>query len=231
MKVKRAGRVAAAVCLAVLASSCSGNNDPGVAADVDGHAITDDEVDSFAQVLCELGGLPGATDTGTPTRNARSRALELLINNELAFEVGADVDVDQAKVDAAVQQNEAAREGVPEELQGTFDEFVLDFSRAQMTVLAAGRQSLEDSGNRADQVDDDKAYAEGQRLRLALADKADISIDPRFGDLVDGVMVPDSGSLSVPQSQEAKDDGEAAPPATVVAQIPAPLRCGAGAPG
>jgi len=231
VKVKRAGKVAAAVCLALLASSCSGNNDPGVAADVDGHEITDDQVDDFALVLCELGGLPGATDTGTPTRNARSRALELLINNQLAFDIGSGVDVEQSKIDAAVQQNDAAREGVPADLQDTFDDFVVDFARAQMTVLAAGQKSLEDSGKSGDQVTDDKAYAEGQRLRLEQADRADISIDPRFGDLKDGVIVPGSGSLSVAQSEEAKNDQEATPPATVVAQIPAPLRCGAGAPG
>jgi len=237
VKVKRTGRtrrvsrVAAAVCVALLASSCSGNNDPGVAADVDGHQITDDQVDGFAEVLCELGGLPGATDSGTPTRNARSRALELLINNEIAFEIGKGLEVDQAKVDAAVQQNAAARDAVPSDLQGTFDAFVDDFARAQMTVLAAGRKSLEDAGQSVDKISDDKAYAEGQRLRLAYADKADITVDPRFGSLVDGVMKPGSGSLSVPQSQEAKDDAEATPPATVVAQLPAPLKCGAGATG
>ena len=85
---RRVPRVVAAVCVALLASSCTGNNAPGVAADVDGHQITDDQVDGFAEVLCELGGLPGATESGTPTRNARSRALELLVNNEIAFEIG-----------------------------------------------------------------------------------------------------------------------------------------------
>jgi len=228
---RRVPRVVAAVCVALLASSCTGNNAPGVAADVDGHQITDDQVDGFAEVLCELGGLPGATESGTPTRNARSRALELLVNNEIAFEIGKGVEVDQAKIDAAVQQNAAARDAVPTALQGTFDAFVDDFARAQMTVLAAGQRSLEESGRPADKISDDKAYAEGQRLRLAYADKADITIDPRFGSLADGVVTPGSGSLSVPQSQEAKDDAEATPPATVVAQIPAPLKCGAGASG
>ena len=130
-----------------------------------------------------------------------------------------------------MQQNAAARDAVPTALQGTFDAFVDDFARAQMTVLAAGQKSLEESGRPADKISDDKAYAEGQRLRLAYADKADITIDPRFGSLVDGVVTPGSGSLSVPQSQEAKDDADATPPATVVAQIPAPLKCGAGASG
>jgi hypothetical protein len=228
---RRAGKVAAAVCVALLASSCSGNNDPGVAADVDGHQITDDQVDGFAQVLCELGGLPGETESGTPTRNARSRALELLVNNEIAYEIGKGLPIDQAKVDAAVQQNAAARDAVPTAMQGTFDAFVDDFARAQMSVLAAGRKSLEDAGQSVNKITDDKAYAEGQRLRLAFADKADITIDPRFGTLVDGVVQPGSGSLSVPQSQEAKSDASATPPATDVAKMPAPLKCGAGASG
>lgn len=228
-RTSRVARVAGVLCLALLASSCSGNNDPGVAADVNGQTITDDQVDEFAQVLCELGGLPGETDKGTPTRNARSRALELLVNNQLAFDIGEEVDVDQAAVNTAVAQNAAARDAVPEDLQSTFDEFVDDFATAQMTVLAAGRQSLEDAGKSPEQVTDDKSYAEGQRLRLEYADSADIAIDPRFGTLVDGVIVPTSGSLSVPQSTEAKDDAEKAPSAEVVALIPAPLKCGAGA--
>lgn len=235
MKVKRTGRtrrparVAAAVCLALLASSCTGDNDPGVAADVNGTVITDDQVDGFAQVLCSLGGLPGETDSGTPTRNARARALELLINNELAFEIGKDLDVDQAAVDAAVTQNAAARDAVPADQQDTFDEFVDDFAKAQITVIAAGHASLTDAGKSGDAATDEKAYAEGQRLRLAFAQDADITLDPRFGTLQDGVVVPGSGSLSVPQSSDAKADAEATPPATDVASLPAPLKCGAGA--
>ena len=229
MTAKRAGRAAAAVCLALLASSCSGNNAPGVAADVDGHTITDNQVDDFAEVLCNLGGLPGETNSGTPTRNARARALELLINNELAFEMGKDVHVDQAAVDNAVEQNQAARDAVPDSMTGTFDSFVSDFAKAQMTVIAVGRASLEKAGKSSGQITDDAAYAEGQRLRLAYADKADISIDPRFGSLSAGVVVPGSGSLSVPQSQAAKDDQTSKPSADVVAQMPDPLKCGAGA--
>ena len=228
MKTKRTGRttrVATAVCVALLASSCSGN-DPGVAADVNGAAITDERVDSVADLLCELGGLAGQTDAGTPTRNARSRALELLINNELAFDLGSDVDLPQAALDSSVTQNQAARDVLPESMRDTFDEFVDEFARAQVTVQEVGRESLEESGGGAS-VSDDDAYAEGQRLRLELAEESDITIDPRFGTIEEGVVTPGSGSLSVPESDEAKQDAKLAPDMAAVEDMPAPLKCGA----
>ena len=228
-RTRRAARVVAALCVALLVSSCSDDNPPGVAADVNGQTITDDQVDEFAMVLCELGGVAGETDAGTPTRNARARSLELLINNQLALDVGADVEVDQAAINQAVADNRAARDVLPEPLQETFDAFVDEFAEAQMTILALGRESLESSGQAGDgEIADNDAYAEGQRLRLAYADDADISIDPRFGTLKDGVVIPTSGSLSVPQSEEAKAALQAQPSMAVVAAMPGPLKCGAG---
>ncbi len=123
--VRRAAVLAAAA--ALLLSSC-GQDTPGMAADVDGTTISDSKVDDFALVLCALGGLPGQTDAGTPSKDARFRSLQILLGNQLALDV-ADVDnVDQAAVNAAVQQLNGGRENVPENVRATFDQVVEEYA-------------------------------------------------------------------------------------------------------
>ena len=217
-------RTAAAVAGALLLSSC-GATGPGVAASVEGDEITEEQVDGFAKVLCSLDGALPITASGTPTSQARYRSLQILIANELAAEV-ADVEgADPAGVDAIMQQLAAQRESVPESLRDTFDDVALEFARAETAIAELGSESLADRGKPAE-VGSQRAYAEGERLRAEYAATADIEIDPRFGTLEDGVLLPADGSLSVPVSDEAVD---AADPELVddhVGQLPASQKCG-----
>ncbi len=220
--VRKAAVVAA---LAALTLSSCGQNKPGVAADVDGAEITDAKVDDFATVLCALGGLPSETASGTPTKDARFRSLQILLGNQLAEDV-ADLDnVDRAAVNAAVEQLNSTRDSVPESVVDTFDQVVEEYATTQNAIIALGRASLEKSGTTGD-IADDAAYAEGDRLRTEYAAKADISIDPRFGTMVDGVLTAGEGSLSVPVSPLAKEAAAATPSAELVAGLPASQKCG-----
>jgi hypothetical protein len=215
--------VAALVAAGGLLLSACGSGTPGVAAEVEGDQITDQQVDDFATVLCALGGLPG-TEAGTPSKAARFRALEILLANELAFDV-ADVEgVPRDAYAGAVQQMQASREAVPEEVRDTFDQVAQDFARAQTAIIELGRESLQEQGEQ--EVSDEAAYAEGERLRAEYAAQADVSVDRRFGVMVDGVLQPSDGSLSVPVSQLAVDGQAQQPTDDLVGALPSSQKCG-----
>jgi hypothetical protein len=217
-------RLVAAATGALLLSGCSGAA-PGVAADVDGHRITDDQVDAFADVLCAIGGVQG-TDAGVPAKSARFQSLQILVNNQLAEEVADPEAVSQQAVASILENLSQARDSLTEDQQDTFDQVAEDFARAQTALVDLGRQSLEKQGKQGD-IADDAAFAEGQRLLVKYADQADIEIDPRFGRLVDGALQPANGSLSVPVSDLAVQGDAAQPGDGLVGQLPASQKCAA----
>ena len=221
----RARRTAAALLAAGAAmalTACSGPP-PGVAAEVDGQRITDEQVDEFAEVLCALGTTQGG-EAGTPSKSARFGALSILLADKLAEGVADPDSVDRAAVAGALEQLSASREVLPEGLRETFDSVAEEYSRAQTAILELGRSSLAEAGNA--EPTEDEALAEGERLRAAYAQEADVEIDPRFGELVEGQLRPTNGSLSVPVSDFAEKTAAAQPPADLAALLPASQKCG-----
>jgi hypothetical protein len=216
----RTGVVAAAA--ALLLAGC-GSTAPGVAAQVDGQRITDEEVDEFAEVLCSLGQLPG-TESGTPTRHARFNALSILLVTELATRVGDVEAVDPAELAAAKQQFAAGREQVPEGSRDTFDQVAADYVESQLALIELGRDSLEEQGG-SEEVSTDEAFQEGERLLQQYAEEADVEVDPRYGRLENGQLVPESGSLSVPVSDFAVGAAEEQPTEELVSQLPTSQKC------
>jgi hypothetical protein len=214
--------VAGAALSALLLTSCAGNT-PGVAAEVEGDRITDEQVDDFARVLCALGALPGG-EAGAPTKTARYSSLRILLDNELAADIADLEAVDRASVAGAVEELSASRDSIPADVRDTFDEVAEEFSRAQGAIIALGRQSLEEAGQQGE-IDDQAAYTEGQRLRTEYAAQADIEVDSRFGTLKEGVLQPGDGSLSVPVSELAVQAGAAEPSAALIEQLPASQKC------
>ncbi len=225
MKVSRRRTAVLTAAAALLLSSCGSTGAPGVAAEVAGDRITDDQVDEFAKVLCALGGSSGST-SGSPTSEVRYRSLEILLSNELAEDIADLEGVDRASVDAAVEQVNATRDMVPEGLRQTFDEVAATFSRAQNAIIDLGRESLVEQGQDPEQITPDAAYAEGERLRQEYAQSADVSIDPRFGTLVEGVLKPSDGSLSVPVSEIAVQAAAEEPSEELADLLPASQKCG-----
>jgi hypothetical protein len=221
----RQRRVAVTAALAggtLLLGACS-TGAPGVAAEVGDARITTSDVDEFAEVLCALNTGSG----GTPTRQVRFSALQILLSNALAEEV-ADLDsVDGAAVDAAVEQANATREMVPAALQDTFDEVVVDYAVAQYAVIDLGRESLEEQGEDPGAITDDAAYTEGDRLRAVYAEDAGVEVDPRFGTMEEGVLQAGDGSLAVPVSDFAVSAASPEGGESLVGQLPASQKCGA----
>jgi hypothetical protein len=212
-----------AAAAALLLSSC-GETSPGAAAVVNGTTIPQQKVDDFALVLCSLGQLSGGSEGGTPSEQARQQSLQILMGDQLALDMTDPAKVDRAAVNGTVEQLDQQRDSVPTHLQGTFDEVVREFALAQNALVELGRSSLEQSGQK--KVADEAAFQQGSKLRTKFARSADIDVDPRFGTVVDGVLKPGNGSLSVPVSQFAKDAAAPTPSSSYVAELPASQKCG-----
>jgi hypothetical protein len=218
-------RAIAGVGVALLLTACGEGPGPGVAADVNGQQITDQEVDDFAQVLCSLGGTQGSSG-GTPTSQVRSQSLQILMTIALTNDM-TDVsqNVNQARVSSIEQQMNQSRSTVPAASQDTFDTVVAKFALAQSATIDLGRQALEAAG-KTGPISDQDAYNAGNRLRTVYAaDKADIEVDPRFGTMVNGALKAGSGSLSVPVSQGARDAEAPTPVGAHVSALPASQKC------
>ncbi len=208
----------------LLLGACSAG-DPGVAAAVEGDTITDTEVDDFAQVLCSLSATPGAP-ASTPTAEARFQSLQILLSNELAADV-ADVDaVSRADVEGVLAQAAAARDALPEDMRDAYEQAVIDYAVAQFAVIQAGRRFLRESGVDARQIDDQAAFTAGEELRQEYARSAEISVDPRFGELVDGTLQPSGGALSVPVSDFAVAATDQPPGEAFLSTLPVSQTCG-----
>jgi len=220
ISVRSAGVAAVA---ALLLSSCS-STAPGVAADVDGTRITDDQVDQFAEVLCAIGGVPGG-DAGSPTKTARFTSLQILLTNQLTEDATDVSKVPQQAVSQMLEGLAAARDSLPSDQQSTFDQVAKDFARSQQATVQLGRQSLLAAGQPASGITDQTAYAAGQKIIAKYAEQADVKIDPRFGTLVNGQLQPSEGSLSVPVSDFAVKGADASSSADLVSLLPASQKC------
>lgn len=210
----------AAVASAFVLSSCGGTA-PGVAAEVDGNTVTAEEVDDFARVLCALDGEAAAS---APSKVVRFRALEILLNIELSR---ALVDFDRAdseQVARAVEQARSTREMVPADVRDDFDRAVKEYAQAQLAITDLGEESLRERGQT--NPDEQDAFLEGDRLRTAYAASADVDVDPRFGELDNGVLTRTAGSLSVPVSDTAVQGVAMEPTADFLGDLPASQTCG-----
>ena len=216
-------RSAATAAAALLLLSACGGTAPGVAAEVEGDRITDEQVDAFAEVLCTIGGVSGG-EAGAPTRSARFASLQILMANELTQDVADVEEVPAEQVSAILEGMAPAREALSGEQLETFDEVAREFARAQTAIVELGRESMEGSGQQGE-ITDEAAYAEGQRLLTEHAAEADIEVDPRFGEVVDGALRPGNGSLSVPVSDLAVQGAAAEPGDQLASLLPASQKC------
>ena len=215
------GRAAVAVA-ALLLVGCA-QNPPGVAAEVGSDRITDEQVDELAEALCVLSADAGQ-GTAT-TQQVRRQALEILLDIELSGGIIDAEAVDREQVAGARQQAAVSREALPERLQEPFDDAVEQFATAQLGLADLGRASLTEQGTA--EIDEEAAFAEGQRLRAEHVEEVGVSVDPRFGSWEDGRLQPTDGSLSVAVSEQARAS-TAAEAATAVTDLPANLTCSAG---
>ncbi len=220
---------AALACVGLLAAAgCELR--PGVAAEVGDTRISVERVDAVASAICaanlSAAEAQGAPAQEIPTAGPRIGALQVLISSEVSRQLGEALDIEAApgELSAALAQNDAGIAALPADRREVFRETLRDFTEGQLILIGVGRAALGAVGQT--DVTDDEALAEGTRIQAAyLAEEIDVRVDPRFGEIVDGQLVPGDTDLSVAQSQRAVDADAAQPDPSYVSSLPVSLLC------
>lgn len=223
MAGRRVKLVALAVGAATALAGCG--TYPGTAAVVGSSQISHDEVDDFASAVCRA-NVAGAEAAGqaaapTPSRGARELAVEVLIDTELAQQLGEreGVSADNQAISRLLAQNEQSLALLEGEQREFLREALRDYAEAQYLLIEVGRESLgEDAGEQ-------EAVAEGRRILGEYAETLDIEVDPRYGRYEDGVFKPGGTSLSVAASEQAVQGAAQRPSDAFIGGLPASQLC------
>jgi len=195
-----------ALAAALLLTAC-GQVHPGAAAVVDGTRISLDEVDSLSEAYCRA-NLAIAEAQGqpvTPERGVESRRrvlggmLQLEIARRAADSLGVEVEASSYAVDEA--EFAELLDAVGDEHADDVVTLVRMNAETNALLLAIGAHEL---GQDASEVDPEQAGPAGQELVSEFGRDLEIDIDPRLGLSPDGAVLPETGSLSVAVSEEAK---------------------------
>lgn len=214
---------------AVVALAGCASLHPGAAAVVDSSTISHSEVDDVTMALCSA-NIAGAEAQGEPapklaTRGARQGALQVLLESELSRQFGEEMDVeaDERLLSQALAQNEQNVALLPENQRDDFRSALRKYAGGLLILTEIGRQSLADQGQ--NEVPDDQAIAEGQRLRGEFVGTIEIEVDPRYGTFAEGTFETGGSALSVPASDDGLAGAKADPGTGFVAALPASQRC------
>jgi hypothetical protein len=198
---------------------------PGAAAVVGSETISHEQVDDVALAVCSArlaqAKVSGQGQPTLPTRGAREVALQILLESELSqqFAEHEGVEANQQQVSQAAAQNETGLAMLPADQRADFREALRDYTEGQLVLIQVGRDSL------GDDVSDQEALAEGNRLRAQYVDTLDVEIDPRYGRFENGTYKRGGTSLSVAASREARAGDRAEPGTAFVADLPASQQC------
>lgn len=195
--VKKVGRTlgvaAATVGLAVTATGCGSNviggdgPRPGIAAEVEDHQITLDELESVVDGICTLQEADETTP-GTSRAYAQSQLLQAWVGALVDEQYADDHDLD-VSAPASGLKDADGWDDVDEDDQDALEDYVDAFVYASAVKQQLGK----------DEAPDPADY--------------DIVINPKFDLALDGAaFVPAGDQLSVPVSDEAKMDTEAPSP-------------------
>lgn len=220
-------RCSALAVVGLLALSACGLR-PGSAAEIGAERISHDQVNEVASALCAANissaAAQGAPPPELPSVGARVGALQVLVDSSLARQFGESegAEADPGEISATLAQNEAGIAALPADRQDAFRDALREFTRGQLLVIDVGRASLARAGQPG--ATEDQALAEGRRLQAEYVAGLDVEIDPRYGDLAEGVIVPGNPSLSVAASQSATDAARGNSP-EFIAGLPASQLC------
>lgn len=198
---------------------------PGAAAVVGSQTISHERVDDIATAVCRA-NVAGAEASGQqmqplPTRGARQLAVEILIDTELAQQLGdrEGVEANRRAVSEALAQNESGLALLEGQQREDLRRALRDYAESQFMLIELGRQSL------GEQAAEDEAIAEGRRLLAEYAEEVDVEVDPRYGRFEDGTFKRGGTSLSVPASDRAQAGDQDQPDEGFVAELPASQQC------
>jgi hypothetical protein len=205
--VRNLGVAAATAGLAVTVTAC-GNNvigadgpKPGIAAQVDDHEITLDDLSSVVDGLCTLQEAD-ATATATSRTYAQSQILQAWVSALIDEQYADDHDLAVSPPDSGLEQA-PGWDDVSEDDQDALESYVDSFVYSSAVKQQLGKDKTPDASD------------------------YDISINPKFDVRIDGAsFVPAGDQLSVPVSKEAKAATGAPPSADELQTLPDDQLCG-----
>lgn len=205
------GAVAAAA--GVLLLTACGQVHPGAAAVVGDTRISMDQLDSLSRAYCratvaigEVQGQPVEPRQGVESRRAVLGAmLQLELSRGAAESLGVEVPPSSYTVDE--QQYRDLLDAVDDEYDDEVVELVRINAETSALLVAIGAHEL---GQDVTQVEQEQAAQQGQQVMAEFAADVDIDVDPRLGLASDGQVLAETGSLSVPVSDEATPAQDAA---------------------
>lgn len=214
---------------ALFALAGCGTLHPGAAAVVGSGTISHDAVNAVAEALCAA-NTSSAKASGRPpqdvaSKGARAAAMQVVLESRLSHLFGESrgVQPDPQMVAQAVAQSSASLQMLPPADREALSQAVRNYAEGQSILIEIGRRSLEQQGKQ--NVADDEALAEGQRLRAQFLKSIDVEVDPRYGSFEQGQLQAGDSELSVAMSDPAKQAALAQPSATYLAGLPASQKC------
>lgn len=214
------------------ASGCGSDVHPGQAAVVEGERISMSDADSFAEDFCELyRPILEEQSASLSMATVRALSLDVLVRDELVHQYAEERGWEPpqsyrqavAAIDDEVQQFQIGADSVE-----TFRRVREAEAYANFVYTMAGDDALGAAGLAKDP---EAALERGRTILAAYAEKADVTLDPRFGTVsAEGQYFPTSDGLSVPVTTLAKGGAVPADPqagdTSYVDSLPAHQKCG-----
>lgn len=220
--------VAALTFLAGCGSDLGPEIHPGSAAVVGDVEVSFDEVDDYANGICDWQE-PVLEQDGIAWSMAFVRAIAVdslvddLLTQQFAEEKGLEPATGYKQALASIRADVAAAE-VSDKVGDTVIEFQTRDVFHQAVMVSAGLADLAGEGKTADEAG---ARQRGEELFAEWRDSVDVSVDPRFGKVEGATLQYSPGdTLAVRVTDLAKGAGAAAPDKEYVDSLPPSQRCG-----
>jgi hypothetical protein len=209
-------RTAAAIAITLLGmvglSGCSTHLSPGVAATINGDAISQDHVDSVVKAACAYTAASAGNSAPKPVSlaNLRSSITGALIQFAVIDRAATSMDL---SVDQSTIASSAARNQIPPGLSSTdkaaLKGFFYDVGKSSAQTQLIGAHLADPSVTTTAQVHSDQSKRASKYLTSYVA-KQDVRVNPAYGEWNGKTVVGGSGSLSDPVSALAKASETAA---------------------
>lgn len=189
-----------AVATVFAVAGCGTDIHPGAAAVVNGHVISQGEVDDLVLAACEysesvrLG--QGGAEPGQSMATLRSSLAEALIQFEIIDEAASQLglSVSDAKIAELTSAN-SLPPGLSDESRDLLDDFFYSASRAQLQQAVVGAHLRDPKITTADAITPEDIEAATKYVDK-FASEQDVTVNPAYGSWDGSTLVGDSGSLS-----------------------------------
>lgn len=200
---------------------------PGQAAVVEGESVTFEQVDDFTDDYCALfSTVLQQRGEVVPLGQIRTFVVSSFVEDELLHRFAEEEGLEPGpglREQVAGLEEQAAQLGIAEKHLPVFLELGRREAYAQAIKVAAGAEALESAGV---EVTPEAALERGSKIYEEWRKGRDVSVDPRFGVMGEGLTsMSGQPGLSVPVSELARNADLGAPDPAYVEGLPASQTC------